>query len=139
LHARSDDGDWGLAPRPGDVLPDAPLHNGADTWATEAVAGRFAAITFVDEPGNLSANASLAPAPGPLAVEQIAITRRAGVAPTGWKLLRDVEGLLARRCDARTGTTYLVRPDQVVAGRWRTLDMPVLTEALRVASGRAGR
>jgi 3-(3-hydroxy-phenyl)propionate hydroxylase len=43
--------------------------------------------------------------------------------------------MLARRCDARAGTTFLVRPDQVVAGRWRTLDLVALADGLRRATG----
>ncbi len=36
--------------------------------------------------------------------------------------LEDVEGRLAERYDGQTGTTYLIRPDQHVAGRWRHFD-----------------
>ena len=43
------------------------------------------------------------------------------------------DGLLFQRYDARPGTTYLVRPDQHVAARWRALDV----EAVRAALGRA--
>jgi 3-(3-hydroxy-phenyl)propionate hydroxylase len=50
-------------------------------------------------------------------------------------VLRDTEGMLTRRCDARTGTTFLVRPDQVIAGRWRAFDDQVLAEAIRRATG----
>jgi 3-(3-hydroxy-phenyl)propionate hydroxylase len=34
----------------------------------------------------------------------------------------DIEGLVARRYDARPGTVYLMRPDQHVAARWRAYD-----------------
>jgi 3-(3-hydroxy-phenyl)propionate hydroxylase len=133
LHARSDGGDWGTAPIPGDVLPDAPLANGTGTWATEAVAGRFAVVTFADS------TAALPGAPRDLSspaipVECLAIGD-ADRAPAGWTLRRDRDRLLARRCDARPGTTYLVRPDQVIAGRWRSLDVQALAEALRRATG----
>jgi 3-(3-hydroxy-phenyl)propionate hydroxylase len=33
--------------------------------------------------------------------------------------LRDTDGLFARRYDATPGATYLVRPDQHLAARWR--------------------
>ena len=42
----------------------------------------------------------------------------------------DVEGLAARRYDARPGTVYLLRPDQHVAARWRRFDAQAVTAAL---------
>ncbi len=47
--------------------------------------------------------------------------------------LVDTEGLVARRCDARPGTAYLVRPDQHVAARWRRLDVAAVQAAHRRA------
>ncbi len=44
--------------------------------------------------------------------------------------LIDRRGVLARRLDAREGTCYLVRPDQVIAGRWRNPDATVIGAAL---------
>ncbi len=45
----------------------------------------------------------------------------------------DVQGLAARRCDARPGTVYLLRPDQHVAARWRTFDAEAVHRAWRRA------
>ena len=50
--------------------------------------------------------------------------------------LHDVEGLLAARYDGRPGTTYLLRPDQHVAARWRAFDAARITAAVRRATGR---
>jgi len=136
LHAASDGGDWGRAPPPGDVLPDAPLANGAGTWATEAIAGRFAIVTFTDAPGQLPADAAAGLEAGPLPVERLAVVPEPGARAAGWAVLHDAEGMLAQRCDARPGTTYLVRPDEVIACRWRTLDVVALREGLRRAMGR---
>jgi 3-(3-hydroxy-phenyl)propionate hydroxylase len=55
----------------------------------------------------------------------------AGQAGTGE--LEDMQGLIAKRLDAKPGTAYLLRPDQHVAARWRRVD----TAALRAALGRA--
>ncbi|HJQ58505.1 MAG TPA: FAD-dependent monooxygenase, partial [Vineibacter sp.] len=136
LHARSDGGDWGAAPAPGDVLPDAPVAAGAQVWASEAVAGRFAVVTFADRPESVPADVTVRLDAGPIVLERLAIVRDGGRAPSGWTTLSDTQGMLARRCDARGGTTFLVRPDQVVAGRWRTLDMVALAEGMRRATGR---
>ena len=44
--------------------------------------------------------------------------------------IEDAEGLLAARYDARPGTTYLIRPDQHVAARWRRFDAAAIRQAL---------
>jgi 3-(3-hydroxy-phenyl)propionate hydroxylase len=53
--------------------------------------------------------------------------------------LVDVEGLVARRYDARPGTVYLIRPDRYVAARWRTFDARLIEAALARALGRSSR
>jgi 3-(3-hydroxy-phenyl)propionate hydroxylase len=49
--------------------------------------------------------------------------------------LADVEGLAARRYDAKPGTVYLIRPDQYVAARWRAFDGARIEAALGRAIG----
>jgi len=49
----------------------------------------------------------------------------------------DAEGLLARRYDARPGTTYLFRPDQHVAARWRAFDLAQVRAAIARACARS--
>jgi 3-(3-hydroxy-phenyl)propionate hydroxylase len=49
--------------------------------------------------------------------------------------LHDVQGMAARRCDARPGTCYLIRPDQHVAARWRRFDAAAVRAALARATG----
>jgi len=45
----------------------------------------------------------------------------------------DTEGLVASRYDGRSGTVYLLRPDQHVAARWRNFDATALRNALSKA------
>jgi 3-(3-hydroxy-phenyl)propionate hydroxylase len=51
----------------------------------------------------------------------------------GVRVIVDAQGLMAKRYDARPGTTYLLRPDQHVVARWRSLN----ASAVRVALARA--
>ena len=50
----------------------------------------------------------------------------------------DTQGLVAKRYDAQPGTTYLLRPDQHVLARWRTLDTDRLQAAMARALGQVG-
>ena len=50
--------------------------------------------------------------------------------------LTDADGVLAARCDARPGTVYLLRPDQHVCARWRSLDPQAVAGSMARALGR---
>ena len=51
--------------------------------------------------------------------------------------LPDRDGHFARRYDATPGASYLVRPDQHLAARWRAFDPDAIAAAVRRFSGRA--
>jgi 3-(3-hydroxy-phenyl)propionate hydroxylase len=90
---------WSGSARLGAPLPDAPLRdrNGRPLWLLEAVKGEE---TIIHVPNGESP-------------------------PTGSRVLVigddliDETGLFAQRFDASPGSTYLVRPDQHLAARWR--------------------
>jgi 3-(3-hydroxy-phenyl)propionate hydroxylase len=50
--------------------------------------------------------------------------------------LVDTQGLLAQRYDAEPGSFYLVRPDQHVCARWRSVDLAQIRAALACATAR---
>jgi 3-(3-hydroxy-phenyl)propionate hydroxylase len=122
------------APAPGMPLPDAPLGEG---WLIERVAGRFAVIVFAERASSI--DVAEARRVADLADEipgfvPILITRDLSGAPDGWNTVLDKKGLAAQRCDGQDGTTYLIRPDQYVAGRWRKLDDSTIWSALKRAT-----
>ena len=47
----------------------------------------------------------------------------------------DRDGLLTERYDGQPGTTYLIRPDQHVAARWRTFDERSIVDGIARAIG----
>jgi 3-(3-hydroxy-phenyl)propionate hydroxylase len=53
----------------------------------------------------------------------------------GMDVIVDTQGLVAKRYDATPGTTYLLRPDQHVVARWRSLNASAVQAALARATG----
>jgi 3-(3-hydroxy-phenyl)propionate hydroxylase len=110
------------AMKPGTNCADAPLrHQGRDTWLLDVLntlhgpSGGFTLLAFGPRP----------------ALESVA---DAGVSARVLNVggdVEDAEGLLAQRYDGRSGTVYLIRPDQHVAARWRAFDVGKIRAALR--------
>jgi 3-(3-hydroxy-phenyl)propionate hydroxylase len=69
-----------------------------------------------------------------VAVTPLIISPRALDIP-GMNVIVDAQGLVAKRYNATPGTTYLLRPDQHVVARWRTLSIDQLQAALARAIG----
>jgi 3-(3-hydroxy-phenyl)propionate hydroxylase len=110
---------------PGAPMADAPVAvDGADGWLLRQLGNRFHALHCTDDASQLDASTAQALcdlAGGAIGVQALVVARR-GQAPSGLKTVIDTQGLVAERYDLRPGTTYLARPDQHVAARWRALD-----------------
>jgi 3-(3-hydroxy-phenyl)propionate hydroxylase len=124
-----DEDDFAGAMVPGAPCADAPVRaDGRDGWFLQQIGDHFTLLCF----GAIAAD--LLP-PLPL---QTLVALPLGAAPLAPRAgLRVVEhdGLLAQRFDARPGTVYLLRPDQHVCARWRSLDVTKLRAALARAAG----
>ncbi|MCW2311103.1 FAD-dependent oxidoreductase [Rhodoferax antarcticus] len=123
---------------PGAAMDDAPMQiNGQEAWLLDSVGNRFMALVYVSDPATIDA-AQLAQfaalAAQPIAVEVVLISERAGTAPQGVRMLTDGAGRFAERFDAKPGTTYLIRPDQHVAARWRAFDATQINAAVARAT-----
>jgi 3-(3-hydroxy-phenyl)propionate hydroxylase len=101
--------------KPGTNCADAPITaDGKDDWFLSQIGGGFVVLVFGDTPN----------------VAEVAWTRvRAPVKTVGHDLV-DRKGLLSQRYDGKIGTTYLIRPDQHVAARWRSFDDKKIAAAL---------
>lgn len=103
---------------PGAPCADAPVRrDGADGWLLEQLGRGFVLLCFGDRPG---------------VTEVASGAVRATVLHVGSDL-QDVQGLVAQRYDGRPGTVILLRPDQVVAARWRRFDGERIARALQRA------
>ncbi len=109
------------AMRPGTNCADAPIRiKGRTGWLLDEIGGGFTLLTFTDTPL-------------PASFEIDGITCR--VLAVGTEV-EDIKSRLAERYDGRPGTTYLIRPDQYVAARWRQFDEASIAAALARATGR---
>ena len=129
---------------PGAACVDAPVA-GEDgkPWLLPHLGDGFVALIF-GAPAGLDASATEALRQlqhGDIPLRVVFVTDAAIQASAqawpGAVVLRDVEGLAARRYDARAGTCYLIRPDQHVCARWRGVDARRVAEALARATGNA--
>ncbi|MEY4470709.1 MAG: 3-(3-hydroxy-phenyl)propionate/3-hydroxycinnamic acid hydroxylase [Pseudomonadota bacterium] len=125
---------------PGAPMDDAPVRvQGQEAWLLDQVGRGFQALWFVDAPPSADALAKLQTLQqAAVPVHTLLVSREALEVP-GWPVLQDVQGWMAQRYDATSDTVYLLRPDQHVVARWRTLDMAQLQAALaRALCGHVG-
>ncbi len=117
-----DEAHFAGAMRPGTVCADAPvLVDGRRGWLLEQLGDGFTLLAFGRRP----------------AVDAVRVGDVvARVLHVGSDLI-ELGGVLSERYDGRPGTTYLIRPDQHVAARWRGFDSADIEPAIARAIGRA--
>jgi len=127
----------------GDMVPGAPMddapvqQDGQAQWLLDNVGSRFMALLYVSHPVNLDASTlahCAALAQQAIPVQVLLISAQPGAAPGNLALLHDSAGRFAQRFDATPGTTYLIRPDQHVAARWRAFDVAQISAAVARAT-----
>jgi 3-(3-hydroxy-phenyl)propionate hydroxylase len=125
---------------PGAVCTDAPVAvDSEDAWfLPQTSGGQFTGVYFCGLHDDIAETAERLAALARLPVRVRALI----VAPRGMKtpaiadakVIEDVEGIVMHRFDARPGTFYLLRPDQHVCARWRTLDVASVRAAVNRAT-----
>jgi 3-(3-hydroxy-phenyl)propionate hydroxylase len=109
--------------------------DGQPAWLIDQIGGSFCIMYFCEDP------ASIPPAlqqqllglrQAAIPVETLIVSRTPGAFLL--KLVVDSEGLVFQRYDAQPDTLYLVRPDQHVVARWRTMDVSCILAALSRAT-----
>ncbi len=122
--------------RPGAPLDDAPVRmNGAADWLLQHVTGEFTLLWFDPTVTHDAIHvrtiiATLQAMTVPVHTVCI-VSAGASIDPGA---LVDVEGLAARRLDAAPGTAYLIRPDQHVVARWRSVTVAHVAAAVARAT-----
>lgn len=101
---------------PGAPMDDAPVAvDGRDGWLLEHTGNTFVLLVFGDAD---------TPAFAPLTGDAIPVRT----------LRLPADGVAAQRYDAQPGTAYLIRPDQIVAARWRQPEPDAVRAAVRRAT-----
>jgi 3-(3-hydroxy-phenyl)propionate hydroxylase len=122
---------------PGAPAVDAPVvREGFASWLLRWLGGRFTALLFAEEIDAATAAGLAALAQAPIPVAAVVVAPRPIHAPADVTALIDPEGVAAARYDGAAGTTYLLRPDQLIAARWRRFDPAAIAVALTHAIGR---
>ncbi|RQR55122.1 FAD-dependent oxidoreductase [Burkholderia sp. Bp9140] len=125
---------FACAMRAGAAAADAPVRaQGASGWLLRHLGDGFAGVLF-GLPGDAAA---LVQALDGLAlpVRPVLVVPAGQAQPVaGVDVVEDVDGFAAQRYDAKPGTFYLLRPDQHVCARMRTLDRQAIADALARAT-----
>ncbi|MBM2773867.1 FAD-dependent oxidoreductase [Burkholderia territorii] len=125
---------FACAMRPGAAAADAPVRaQGRSGWLLRHLGDGFTGVLF-GLPGDAAA---LAQALDGLAlpVRPVLVVPAGHAQPVaGVDVVEDVDGLAAQRYDAKPGTFYLLRPDQHVCARMRSLERHAIADALARAT-----
>lgn len=123
---------------PGAPAADAPVvHDGFASWLLRWLGRRFTVLLFAPELDAAAVEGLAALAEAPIPVAAVVVAPRVFAVPPEVTLLIDPEGVAASRYDGAPGTTYLLRPDQIVAARWRHFAPAAVAAALTHATGRS--
>ncbi len=119
---------------PGMPMEDAPVTwNDQPSWLLQHFGPEFRLLYFDDPEAPLAAAdlQSLRAAPFPV---RVVLINPIHDPPEGVIALRDPSGFVLERYEGRPGTTYLIRPDQHVAARWRVFERDAIEAALATAT-----
>ena len=133
---KQSDGFVGGVP-PGTACVDAPVERrGEADWLLHHLGSHFIALVFAGDmpaPEQVERLAAL-PIPVHVVVIRMGATLAGRPVSNERGVLTDTGGVASDRYDARFGTTYLIRPDQHVAARWRSFNPVAIEAALACAT-----
>ncbi|WP_345796787.1 FAD-dependent oxidoreductase [Castellaniella sp. MT123] len=120
---------------PGAPCDDSPMRAQVDHfWLLDRLGNRFQLLVYVDQPSDVHQAAALQGLMGgDIPIDVILVSPSGGRSPHGLRVFEDYSGRFAERYDARDGSAWLIRPDQHIAGRWRSPD----AARIRAAAARA--
>lgn len=123
----------------GAVAPDGPVtKDGQSVWWLSELGRKFVLALFckdsLPEPEVLTQLATLGSQSIPVRCILVVTPSLEGDIAEGIEYVVDQDSILAGRYDVRAGAVYLIRPDQHIAARWRTVEIDSIREALSRAT-----
>lgn len=129
---------------PGATALDAPILDaqGSEAWWLSILDGSFVLALFCEDqtPSEATLEAMRHVAQQGHVPMRLVLVHNCDATintPADFTVVRDTKACLAQRYDARSGTCYLLRPDQHVAARRRHFDADAMSHALQRALGHA--
>lgn len=124
---------------PGAPMDDAPVQPGThagEPWLLRALPTGFCLMLYTEDAAaqEALADALRAACAGTRVPVTPVLVAAHGQGPQGLLTLIDIKGRIRERYDLQEGSCYLLRPDQHVAARWRTLDAQRLQAAVARAT-----
>jgi 3-(3-hydroxy-phenyl)propionate hydroxylase len=123
---------------PGAAIDDAPLQlAGQDTWLSDITGNEFIALIYSQNVDSISPALRLELthlALQKLGVKVLIISPTAPVGQFELPVYIDAAGRFAERFDCQDNTTYLLRPDQHVTARWRSINVAFISAAVAKAT-----
>lgn len=117
---------------PGAAMEDASIrHDGQAGWLLDHVGNGFIALVYAPDQAPAGVEGLQSDA---IAATTIAIMPQGAKAPAGMIAFEDVKGSFKAAYDAKPGSTWLLRPDQHVAARWRRFDAATIRAAIARAT-----
>jgi len=120
---------------PGSVMGDAPVsgQNG-EQWLLNSLGNHFTCLIFVNSVDDLSLSQleaiDILQQDKIQLIPLVVVTRQPITTIDDIQILSETDGVSKQRFDALPGTTYLIRPDQHVCARWRSLDVDKVRQSL---------
>lgn len=123
---------------PGTVPKDAPIKfNGVDDWLINHLGTEFVVLVSLNSISNFSLLQELHTLSKDTDIKVILVSNEhlPESASTLGTILHDSDNLVSQRYNLTEGTTYLFRPDQIIAARWKSCSTYAIEQAKRKVLG----
>lgn len=124
---------------PGAPMDDAPLGEEGGEWFLSQMGNNFQLLHYIEDGSSMDSEMTQAIerlSQLTIPIQTIIVSQSLSTF-ANTKVIVDYKNYLKERYDLQNGTTYLIRPDQHIAARWRKFDESKIIAALACATDTA--